>query len=83
MTSKRLLWAVLIAFAANLGLTLASILIARSTVDTSIRENEKTHCIVYDLIHRSQQEAPPTTPQAKEFAQAVTEIRHRLRCEEK
>lgn len=56
---------------------------ARDDANRAVRESEKTHCIVYDLIHEGQLQAPPTTPQGKQFAEAVNQIRARLKCEEK
>lgn len=87
---KGLLWVILILFVTGIGMWVSTIIYAnrvagsaRDDANRAIRESEKTHCIVYDLVHEGQQQAPPTTPQGKRFAEAVNDIRTKLRCDEK
>lgn len=78
MTTKRLLWAMLVSFVLSIGISASAILYA----DRAVKRSEQTHCIVYNLIHRGQLAEPPTTDAGKEFAEVVQAIRQRFDCKE-
>jgi uncharacterized protein (UPF0333 family) len=87
---RRLLWLVLVVTLTGIGMFVSAIVYAnrvansaKNDANRAIRESEKTQCIVYNIIHKAQKEAPPTTPSGKEFAEAVEQIRARFKCEEK
>lgn len=87
---RKLIWANLIAFIASIGMGGAALWYAgaaaqsaREDAERAIRENERTNCIAYDIIHAQQENTEPTSQGAKDFREAVDQIRKRFRCEEK
>ena len=87
--SHKLIWTWLLSYVASIGLAIAALVYAglaaqsaREDANRAIRENEKTQCIAYNIIHEQQQGTQPTTQGAKDFRDAVEQIRTRFKCEE-
>lgn len=87
--SRKLLWTWVLSYVASVGLAIAALVYAglaaqsaREDANRAIRENERTQCIAYNIIHDQQQGTQPTTQAAKDFREAVEQIRSRFKCEE-
>lgn len=56
---------------------------AKAALIESLRENERTQCIAYNIIHAQQQNTEPQSQAARDFYEAVDEIRTRFKCDQK
>ena len=86
--ARKLLYAFLLLSVFTLGVSITSFFYAnrvakRSESNTQhvINVQNRALCGAFNLIYRQQQDVPPTTLAAKEFAEVIEEIRRIYECE--